>query len=100
AFARWLSTERHPLTARVMVNRLWQHHLGEALVRSPNNFGFKGELPANPELLDYLAAELTAGIGPWELKRLHRRIVCSATYRQSSVHPREMEYRQKDSANL
>jgi hypothetical protein len=51
-------------------------------------------------LLDYLAAELTAGNGPWELKRLHRRIVCSATYRQSSVHPREMEYRQKDSANL
>ena len=97
AIARWLTSPQHPLTARVAVNRLWQHHFGQALVRSPNNFGFKGELPTHPELLDYLASELKDG--NWEMKRLHRKLACSATYRQASGHPREMEYREKDIAN-
>jgi len=97
AFASWLTSPQHPLTARVAVNRLWQHHFGQAPVRSPNNFGFKGELPTHPELLDYLASELKDG--NWEMKRLHRKLVCSATYRQASVHPQEMEYREKDIAN-
>ncbi len=97
AFAKWLTSSRHPLTARVAVNRLWQHHFGQALVRSPNNFGFKGELPTHPELLDYLAAELKDG--NWEMKRLHRKLLCSATYRQATVHPRELEYREQDPAN-
>lgn len=97
AFAKWLTSSQHPLTARVAVNRLWQHHFGQALVRSPNNFGFKGELPTHPELLDYLASELQDG--GWEMKRLHRKLLCSATYRQASVHPRELEYRELDPAN-
>jgi hypothetical protein len=97
AIAKWLTNPQHPLTARVSVNRLWQHHFGQALVRSPNNLGFKGELPTHPELLDYLANELMDG--NWEMKRLHRKLVCSATYRQASVHPLEMEYREKDIAN-
>lgn len=97
AFASWLTNPQHPLTSRVAVNRLWQHHFGEALVRTPNNFGFKGELPTHPELLDYLASELKDG--NWEMKRLHRKLLCSAAYRQASVHPRELEYREKDPAN-
>ncbi|MBC7855210.1 MAG: DUF1553 domain-containing protein, partial [Pirellulaceae bacterium] len=97
AFAKWLTSSQHPLTCRVAVNRLWQHHFGQALVRSPNNFGFKGELPTHPELLDYLASELQDG--NWEMKRLHRKLLCSATYRQASVHPRELEYREQDPAN-
>ncbi|MCE9529402.1 MAG: DUF1553 domain-containing protein, partial [Planctomycetales bacterium] len=97
AFANWLTNPQHPLTSRIAVNRLWQNHFGEALVRSPNNFGFKGELPTHPELLDYLASELKEG--NWEMKRLHRKLVCSATYRQASIHPKEMEYRETDVAN-
>lgn len=97
AFANWLTNSQHPLTPRIAVNRLWQHHFGEALVRSPNNFGFKGELPTHPELLDYLASELKDG--NWELKRLHRKLVCSATYRQASIHPKELEFREEDPAN-
>jgi hypothetical protein len=97
AFANWLTNPQHPLTSRIAVNRLWQNHFGEALVRSPNNFGFKGELPTHPELLDYLASELKDG--NWEMKRLHRKLVCSATYRQASIHPKELEYREKDPAN-
>jgi hypothetical protein len=97
AFANWLTKPQHPLTARVAANRLWLHHFGQGLVRSPSNFGFKGELPTHPELLDYLASELKDG--NWEMKRLHRSLVTSATYRQASVHPKEMDYREKDPAN-
>ena len=98
AFANWLTSPQHPLTPRVAVNRLWQNHFGEALVRSPNNFGFKGELPTHPELLDYLASELKDG--NWEMKRLHRKLLCSATYRQASIHPMELKNREKDPANM
>jgi hypothetical protein len=80
--ARWLTRPDHPLTARVIVNRLWQHHFGRGLVRTPNDFGARGEPPTHPELLDWLAAELVRG--GWSLKHLHRLMVLSNTYRQSS----------------
>jgi hypothetical protein len=82
ALADWLASPENPLTARVMVNRIWQHHFGEGIVRSPDNFGKMGERPAHPELLDYLAAEFVAG--NWSVKRMHRLIMLSAAYRMSS----------------
>jgi hypothetical protein len=95
--AEWIASERNPLTARVIVNRIWQHHFGEGLVRSSNNFGFTGEKPTHPELLDWLAAELIRN--DWSLKHLHRLILTSSTWQQSSLHPRQQEYNQRDSAN-
>ena len=81
--ARWLVSDDHPLTARVIVNRLWQGHFGTALVRSPDNFGRLGQLPTHPLMLDYLALQLKRD--DWSLKSLHRQIVLSATYRMSSA---------------
>jgi len=81
--ARWLVSADHPLTARVMVNRLWQHHFGDGLVGSENDFGVMGEPPANQPLLDWLASELVAG--GWRMKRIHRMMVLSETYRMSSA---------------
>jgi mono/diheme cytochrome c family protein len=80
--ARWLGNSENPLTARVLANRIWQYHFGRGIVRSPNNFGLKGDAPTHPELLDWLAAELVAG--GWRLKRMHRMIILSAAYRMSS----------------
>jgi hypothetical protein len=80
--ARWLTRPDHPLTARVIVNRLWQHHFGRGLVATPNDFGVRGEAPTHPELLDWLAAELVDH--KWSLKHLHRLMVLSSTYRQDS----------------
>ena len=85
--ADWVASKRNPLTARVIVNRVWQWHFGEGLVRTPSNFGKLGAPPTHPELLDWLAANFV-GDG-WSLKRLHRRIMLSATYQQSSRVPRE-----------
>jgi hypothetical protein len=82
ALAAWLTRPDHPLTARVIVNRLWQHHLGRGIVATPNDFGAMGEKPTHPELLDYLATELVRH--GWRLKAIHRLIVTSATYRQAS----------------
>jgi hypothetical protein len=82
ALARWLGAATNPLTARVLVNRLWQHHFGRGIVATPSDFGVRGEAPTHPELLDWVASELVAG--GWRLKPLHRLIVTSATYRQSS----------------
>jgi hypothetical protein len=82
ALAKWLAEPGNPLTARVIVNRLWQHHFGQGIVATSSDFGVRGEPPTHPELLDWLASELTAG--GWRLKPLHRLIVTSATYRQSS----------------
>jgi hypothetical protein len=82
ALARWLCRPDHPLTSRVIVNRLWQHHLGAGIVATPNDFGAMGEKPTHPELLDYLATELIRQ--GWKLKAIHRLIVTSATYRQAS----------------
>ena len=95
--ARWIADPRNPLPARVWVNRLWQHHFGQGLVRSPDNFGFTGEKPTHPELLDWLAAELIAGGG--KTKPLHRLILLSRTYQQSSLHPRQDEYARVDAGN-
>ncbi len=81
--AGWLVSRRNPLTARVFVNRIWQHHFGQGIVATPNDFGVMGAAATHPELLDWLAAELVAGDG--HIKPLHRLMVLSATYRQSSV---------------
>jgi hypothetical protein len=80
--AEWLLQGDHPLTARVIVNRIWQYHFGSGLVRTPNDFGVNGDSPSHPELLDFLANELIDG--GWRLKRIHRMILLSSTYRQSS----------------
>ena len=77
----------NPLTARVFVNRVWMHHFGAGLVRTPSNFGTLGELPTHPDLLDWLAFEFVAS--GWSLKSLHRRILTSATYQLSSNHDDE-----------
>jgi mono/diheme cytochrome c family protein len=81
--ARWLVDPANPLTARVAVNRLWQAYFGAGLVETENDFGTQGTPPTHPELLDWLATELIAR--RWSLKEMHRLIVTSATYRQSSV---------------
>lgn len=81
AFARWLTQDEHPLTSRVIVNRIWQHHFGHGLSTSPSDFGTMGELPSHPELLDWLSAELVAS--GWKMKSLHRLILTSSVYRQS-----------------
>ena len=81
--AHWLTSKDHPLTARVMVNRVWQRHFGRGLVASEDDFGTQGDLPTHPELLDWLATRFRTDC--WSLKTLHRRIVTSASYRQSSL---------------
>jgi hypothetical protein len=80
--ARWLTQPDHPLTARVIVNRLWQHHFDQGLVATPNDFGLRGAPPSHPELLDWLAREMVSH--GWSLKHLHRLMVLSNTYQQSS----------------
>ncbi|MBT4867094.1 MAG: DUF1553 domain-containing protein [Planctomycetaceae bacterium] len=82
ALARWLTQPENPLTARVMVNRLWKHHFGAGIVRTTANFGTTGEEPTHPELLDWLAGEF--GRQKWSIKSMHRLMVTSSTYRQSS----------------
>jgi len=108
ALAEWIADRSNPLPARVIVNRLWQHHFGEGLVSTPSDFGKKGATPSHPELLDWLAAELVSptlnsdvkrrggqtldsgfwtldAAQPWSLKHIHRLMVTSATYRQASA---------------
>ena len=91
--ADWIASPDHPLTARVMVNRIWKHLLGEGLVRTTDNFGRTGELPSHPELLDHLAIRFTKN--KWSVKSLIRAIVLSKSYRQSSLadHDRDPENR-------
>ncbi len=83
AFADWVVHPGNPLTARVIANRLWQHHFGEGLVSTPSDFGVNGARPSHPELLDWLASELMDN--GWSLRHLHRLILLSATFRQSSA---------------
>ncbi|MGB0585784.1 MAG: DUF1549 domain-containing protein [Limisphaerales bacterium] len=86
SLANWLTDTEHGaghLLARVMANRLWQHHLGRGIVNTPNDFGLQGELPTHPQLLDWLALELIEN--GWRLKPLHKQIVMSTTYRQSAA---------------
>ncbi len=85
--AEWIASPENPLTARVMVNRVWQHHFGRGIVESANNFGFQGTPPTHPELLDWLAAEFVEG--GWKLKQLHKLIMMSNTYQMSSRADRE-----------
>ncbi|MFM2095357.1 MAG: hypothetical protein RIS70_2481 [Planctomycetota bacterium] len=80
--AAWVASRDNPLTARVIVNRVWQWHFGDGLVRTPSNFGLLSEPPSHPELLDWLASRFVED--GWSLKKLHQRILLSATYRQSS----------------
>jgi hypothetical protein len=82
ALAKWMTRPDHPLTARVMVNRVWYHHFGRGLVTSLENFGRQAEPPTHPGLLDWLALEFVEG--DWSIKRLHRLIMTSRTYKQTS----------------
>jgi hypothetical protein len=81
ALAKWITDPANPLTARVIVNRLWQHHFGRGIVATPSDFGHMGTPPTHPQLLDWLAAELVRD--GWHLKAIQRQIVLSSTYRQS-----------------
>jgi hypothetical protein len=94
--ARWLTDPRHPLTARVFVNRMWARFFGRGLVTTPENFGQQGALPTHPELLDWLARDFIDH--GWDIKRLCRTIVLSATYRQDSRCAPEL--RERDAENL
>lgn len=87
ALARWLASPDNPLTARVMVNRIWQHHFGRGIVRSPNDFGFQGTPPTHPQLLDWLAVEFMES--GWDIKHMHRLMLNSSTYRMSSANREE-----------
>jgi hypothetical protein len=82
ALADWVASPENPLTTRVIVNRLWQHHFGRGIVGTPSDFGLRGERPTHPELLDWLASEFVAR--GWSLKAMHRLMLTSATYRQAS----------------
>lgn len=85
ALAQWLASPANPLTARVIVNRLWQHHFGQGLVATPSDFGTRGDRPSNAALLDWLALELVSN--GWQLKPLHRLMVMSRAYGRSSADP-------------
>ena len=82
AFAKWLTNPSHPLTARVMANRIWLNHFGRGLVSTPSDFGLTGAAPTHPELLDWLATEFVAR--GWSIKEMHRLMMTSEAYRQSS----------------
>ena len=85
ALADWIASPNHPLTARVMANRIWQHHFGEGLARTPSDFGLNGGRPSHPELLDWLAAQFIEK--KWSIKSLHKLMLLSNTYRQSTGGP-------------
>ena len=89
AYANWLTSGKHPLVARVLVNRFWMHHFGRGLVNTPGDFGLAGERPSHPELLDWLADEFVKS--GWKLKPLHRSIVLSRAYRQSAANPDSLQ---------
>ncbi|MDB4798726.1 PSD1 and planctomycete cytochrome C domain-containing protein [Verrucomicrobia bacterium] len=95
--AKWMADPRHPLTARVMVNRLWTWHFGQGLVSSTENFGVMGDKPSNPQLLDWLADYfVTSG---WSIKAMHRIILRSSTWQMASQHPNEASYSKMDPEN-
>jgi hypothetical protein len=95
--AEWIIDPANPLTARVIVNRLWLHHFGQGLVRTPNNFGFTGEQPTHPELLDWLSAELLEN--GWRLKPIHKLMLMSETYCQSTLNSDSEQYNLVDAGN-
>lgn len=98
AFAEWLVAPHNPLTARTQVNRIWQHHFGRALVPTVANFGHSGAEPSHPELLDWLATEFLAQ--GWSQKAIHRTILLSTTFRQSSQHDQRKETLDPDNVLL
>ena len=95
--ARWITDPDNPLTARVIVNRLWQYHYGHGLVRTANDFGANGDRPSHPELLDFLANELIDR--GWELKQIHRMLLSSRVFRQSSRVSQTRESIRRDPEN-
>ncbi len=97
ALANWLTRPDNPLTARVLVNRVWQQHFGRGLAANASDFGRLGDTPTHPELLDFLAAQFVAD--GWSVKKLHRAMVLSATYRQSATHPDPAPCRLADPEN-
>ena len=94
AFARWLTSPTNPIVARVLVNRIWQHHFGRGLVGTPSDFGAMGERPSHPELLDWLASDFVKH--GWRVKRLHKLIMTSTAYRQSSSRNAHGDERDRD----
>ena len=96
ALAEWIGRADNPLTTRVIVNRIWQEHFGQGIVSTANDFGRLGQLPTHPELLDWLTATFVED--GWSIKRLHKRILLSATWQQSASHPNAEEYQKKDPA--
>ncbi|MFT5095172.1 MAG: hypothetical protein ACI93T_004019, partial [Porticoccaceae bacterium] len=94
ALAEWIVDKRNPLTARVMVNRVWAWHFGKGLAGNPNNFGATGKLPTHPALLDYLSQWFMDN--DWSIKKLNELILTSATYRRSSRHPNRESLDEKD----
>ncbi|MEO0475906.1 MAG: PSD1 and planctomycete cytochrome C domain-containing protein [Planctomycetota bacterium] len=97
ALAKWVTDPSNPLTTRSIVNRVWQHHFGQAIARNPNNFGAKGAKPTHPELLDWLASDFVEH--GWTLKRMHRVIMTSSVYKQAGTHPAINEIRAADPNN-
>ena len=97
ALANWIASPENPLTARVMVNRLWQHHFGTGIVATPSDFGINGERPTHPELLDWLATQLVAK--KWSLKAMHRLMLTSNTYQQSAESPDYQKFSTIDPKN-
>jgi mono/diheme cytochrome c family protein len=97
ALAKWIADPRNPLTARSIVNRVWQYHFGKAIAGNPNNFGVKGSKPTHPRLIDWLAADFVEN--GWKIKRLHRLIMASQTYQQSGSHPEMEKLRNADPNN-
>ncbi|HYO79855.1 MAG TPA: DUF1553 domain-containing protein, partial [Bryobacteraceae bacterium] len=95
--AQWITTPDHPLTARVAVNRIWVTHFSRGIVATPNDFGRMGSRPSHPELLDYLANKFVEG--GWKWKPVHREILLSSTYRQSSRSPLAKVAAEKDAEN-
>jgi hypothetical protein len=93
--AEWIVDPANPLTARVMANRVWQYHFGRGIVSTPNDFGVMGARPSNRDLLDWLATRLVEG--GWKLKPIHRMILLSSSYQQSSLNPAEKGAMEKDS---
>ena len=93
SLAKWIAHPKNPLTARSIVNRVWQRHFGKPLAGNPNNFGAKGKKPTHPKLLDWLAADFVEN--GWKFKRLHKQIMLSETYRQATEHPEIEKLRTK-----
>ncbi len=97
ALAEWIASAENPFAARVMANRIWMHHFGEGIVRTPSDFGKNGDAPSHPELLDWLAAQFVEQ--KWSVKAMHRLMLQSSTYRQASRHDAQGTYVAKDATN-